>query len=217
MVYAGPGLFHDLFAVKDGYQAKMSRPKELPALFVLALSGVAADFLVNGVLKLIWIVIYGATYLGIAASIYNRALTGRWRESAGRLAVAFLAGAALGHVALTGRSHLRSYSMTALSASPITLGSPDFSDQLLVTSSRLQQELSRPGAPVSVPVTIQVVQNYGCIESFRITSIGDVDMMADPQATWVWKAAPGVPPGTAARSGLAAENARLPWCQIHWF
>lgn len=196
----------------------MSRPKLLPALFVLALSGVAADFLVNGVLKIIWIIIYGTTYLGIAASLYNRALSTPLRDRASWLALAFLAGAALGHVALTGRSQLRTYTMTVLTASPLALGSSEFTDQLLVTSSRLQQELSRPGAPASVPVTIQVVENYGCIESFKVSSIAGIDVLSDPQASWVWKPPQGGPTApTSGSAGLTEENKRLPWCQIHWF
>lgn len=197
----------------------MSRVKPIFAIIVSALFGVGVDFLVNGVLKIIWIAIYGAVYVTIAATLYNYALSTRWRSFGLALTISavFLLGTALGHIAFQGKTQVRVYSMNLVSTEPILLRSPDFSDGLFVTSEKLHAELAKPGSPRVIPVRILVVQSYGCVQSFKVASVAGVDVITDPQASWVWKVVPGTSVRGKASVGMKEENQRLPWCLIQWF
>jgi hypothetical protein len=196
---------------------QITRSRLIRAYVSFAALGVGVDCLINGVLKILWLIIYGPVYLGIAASIYNYLHVSRWRPFAWTMAVAFLSGAALGHLALTGRAQIRVYQMKLVSDAPITLQSPEFSDCLFVTSDRLRNALAQRASQENIPVAIQVIRNYGCIESFKVTSVAGVDVMSDPQAMWVWKPVAEFPARGAAHSGMKEENQRLPWCRIRWF
>ena len=198
----------------------MNRAKLILALVLSAILGVGVDFFVNGVLKIIWVGIYGAVYVTIGATLYNYALSTRWRSFglAVTIATGFLLGTACGHVAFEGRSKVRNYEMNLVSTDPILLQSPDFSDGLFVSSDRLQAALAgKPSAQRDIPVTVQVIQSYGCIQSFKVASVAGVDVISDPQASWVWKPVPGTPVRDIPHAGMKEENQRLIWCRIQWF
>jgi hypothetical protein len=184
--------------------------------FGLVLFGMLVDFLFNGVLKIIWIPVYGTAYLAIAATIYNYGVSHCLQAAAKYLVLFFFAGTLLGHLIFTGITVVRTYSMEVVSASPLQLHSNDFSDNLFLASDAINQALAQnPGKPV--PVDIEVVENYGCIASFKISRVASVDVAHDPNSFWVWKQAGGSAPTNSASAGMDVENQRKPWCRIHWF
>jgi hypothetical protein len=196
----------------------MDSAKLILAVVISASLGVGFDFVVNGVLKIIWIGIYGAVYLTIGATLYDYILSNRRSFGlAVTMTVAFLAGTALGHIVFQGKTDARVYSMNLVSSNPIVLQSPEFSDGLFVSSDTLQTELAAHGSRGDFPVTIKVVKSYGCIQSFNVTSVAGVDVISDPKASWVWRPVPGAAAGGVARAGMEEENLRLPWCRIKWF
>ena len=184
---------------------------------MLLLLGVVTDFLTNGVLKILWISIYATAYIGIAASIYNHALSNQYRPLAKKIALAFLFGTLVGHLTFTGWQEARLYSMNVVSVSPLALESPEFSDRLYVTSELLQKKLIDQPTLKTVPVTMQMIRNYGCISSFKISTIADVDVMSDSKSYWVWKHVSGMPESDSHFAGMKEENDRVFWCRIQWY
>lgn len=196
---------------------KMSRAKVILACLALALFGLLIDFLFSGVLKIIWLVVYGPVYLGLATAIHNYALGNRWRSVANFMAAAFLLGAAIGHFAFAEKPEIRVYFMSMVNDSPMEFQSTDFSDSLFVSSEPIKAKLSRNSSVQNIPVAIQVVKNYACIESFKVSSIAGVDVMHDKNAYWVWKPVGGTKAISANYFGKEAENQRLLWCRLRWF
>lgn len=185
------------------------------AFAILFAAGVFLDFLFVGVLKLIWPAIYGAIYIGICAWLFHEASIRKWRPHALKMIGILMCGVVFAHL-LARRSEIRTYPMNWVGdPGTIELQSPEFSDTLFVTSDAVQNTLSKLNVHTGIPLVIQVVKNYGCIESFKASSIAGVDVMNDPKAIWVWKSAPGAT--VAGQAGMKEENSRLFWCQIQWF
>ena len=176
-----------------------------------------ADFLVNGVLKVVYIPIYVPAYLVFASGLYHYLALSRWKQSALSSSVIFLAGTALGHLTMTGRHELRTYEMDLVRDTPISLHSSDFSQTLTVTSDKLRTELARSGIRSGIPVTIQVIKDYSCIRFFEVSTVADVDVMMDSKADWVWRQEGPLAADSRGLSGMDEENRRLPWCRIRWF
>lgn len=209
--------------------------------FCFALIGIGVDFMFNGILKVVWLAIYGPVYLGIASTLYNSLYKTSFRASAKLGAFAFLGGAAAGHCLWTGHTETRIYPMSrgGMSGSTITLRSPRFSRTLVVTSELLRKTLpegleeTRASSSSSgnssgngIPVAIQVVQDYGCIRTFKVSTVAGVDVMNDPGSLWVWRSdeatsasspGPGAPLNGPLLDGIDEENQRKPWCMIHWY
>ena len=205
---------------------QLTQQKQILSFLLFALAGVLTDFLVCGVFKILWITIYAAVYLGLAATLYNYVLESFWHRFVFQVSIGFLVGAGVGHVILTGWTSQRNYSMKIVSDKPITLESPEFSDRLFVSSKKLSQKIEGHAGGATFPISILVVKNYGCIASFKISAVDNIDVMLDPEATWVWKSQAGFASPDAGinsltvdgtKSGMQEENSRLPWCLIQWF
>jgi hypothetical protein len=214
----------------------VSQRNRLLILVSSFLIGVWADFLFNGVLKIVWVLIYGATYFTLAALLYSslhQKYGDRFGAQAGAL---FLAGCLMGHLVFVGRRETRTYSMSLIVGdSRIVLRSPELSQTLYVASEGVLKALAKMDTRGGVLVTVQLTKDYGCVWSFKVSTVAGVDVMNDPESSWVWKkgdtlsSPPGGFSGFSGLSGLSGlpgfsgvsgfndENSRKFWCQIRWF
>ena len=77
-----------------------------------------------------------------------------------------------------------------------------------------------PDLRKDIPVTVEVIKDYGCIVSFKVATVAGVDVMNDPQSSWVWrqpKDQPGPEEPHGGFEGMAEENGQRFWCEIQWF
>src|ERR1039458_6978478 len=103
--------------------------------------GVAFDFIFVGVLKIIWILIYGITYLTIATTIDSQ-MRHKYHKRLSRVsALCFLLGAFLGHFSFTGWHREDVYLMKLESSDPIVLKATEFPEFLYLTSTGLKKEI----------------------------------------------------------------------------
>jgi hypothetical protein len=68
-----------------------------------------------------------------------------------------------------------------------------------------------------IPVAIQVIKDYGCIRSFKVTTVAGVDVMFDNKADWVWREQKITTTPEGGFDGMEEENHRVLWCRIKWF
>jgi hypothetical protein len=179
--------------------------------------GVLTDFIFNGVLKIVWIAIYGSVYLTLSGGIYTYLLTSQWKQYAVKSGIAVLLGSIVSHLLFTGQVEIRHYDMRLTSEAQLVLQAPELSQTLYVASENAVKALGKFEKNVSVPVTVQVVKDYGCILSFKVITVAGVDVMGDAQSSWVWKQVDSRSPPPGGFSGLNEENSRRPWCTIKWF
>ncbi len=181
--------------------------------FLLAFTGGALfDFLVYGVAKIIWAVVYVPLYV-VVASILHTQLTRSAHARHFKMAfVGFVAGALVARVALVHRHRQATYVMAAGGSQPFTLHSEDWPRTLLVTSEALAKDLSAKPAGRALSVVVDVVSDYGCISSFQVRTIDGVNVENDPSATWTWR-----DPSVGATSGPGLEDQELPWCRIQLY
>jgi hypothetical protein len=192
--------------------------KKLISILVASfLAGVAIDFLFNGVLKIVWIAIYSATYVTVSAILYSYLHERLGDLFAAKAAAVFLMGCLASHLLFTGQHETRTYLMKLKSDPRIILQAPELSQSLFVAGDRVSTVMSKLDSNQSVPVTIDVVKYYGCIFSFKVMTVAGVDVMNDPESSWVWKQIDSHPEPAGGFSGLNEENARRPWCTIKWF
>jgi len=160
--------------------------------------GVFMDFVFNGILKIVWFIIYGLSYVTIGTTINSYLVETRFAKHT-RLAMAtLLLGALAGHLTLTGHQDVRKYSMT-LSPSPfqnapLAMKAKELTETLYVSSDKLQEKLqeklaqhSSPTAQEPIPVTVRVTTHYGCIQLIQVDEIDGVAINSDPAASWTWK------------------------------
>jgi hypothetical protein len=192
--------------------------KKLVSILVASfLAGVAIDFIFNGVLKIVWVAIYSATYLTAAAIHYSYFNERLGNLFAAKAATVFLLGCFASHLWFTGQHETRTYLMKLKNDPRIILQSPELSQSLFIASDRVSTVTSKLDANDSVPVTVDVVKYYGCIFSFKVVTVAGVDVMNDPESSWVWKQLESRPAPSGGFSGLNEENARRLWCTIKWF
>lgn len=194
-----------------------SRRTRIIILIASVLLGVLTDFLFNGVLKIVWIAIYGATYLTLAAALYSRLHIQFGDRFGARAGMLYLVGCLFSHLVFVGHHETRTYSMSLMSDSRIILESPELSQNLYVTSDHVLQALGKLVAHQTVPITVQVTKDYGCIWAFKIATVAGVDVMEDSAASWVWRPAESKSVPSGGFDGLNDENSRRFWCEIKWF
>jgi hypothetical protein len=188
----------------------------LPLLAISLLLGGALDFVFNGVLKIIWLVIYGPAY-AVACHLYiwlvvRTRYAAFWRESA----IAFLLGALVMHLTFTGQVARDSYPMTLASSDPLTLVSQTWPQKLIVVSKKLSAQIAT-AAPPGIVVVIRRINDYGCTRSSVVESVDGVDVENDPEARWTWKRGSGADETARPRVGPGNEDQGLPWCQIKFY
>jgi hypothetical protein len=176
--------------------------------------GLAVDFLCNGVFKIGHYLIYGAVYLVVALTLNAQlAKYPQWAHLSKFAVYAFLIGAFGGRFILAGHSGQRTYMMTVIKDSPITLKPMEGPQVLIVVSEKLTQKINT--LPVSdkrvVPVVIDTVSDYGCLKVFNVHDVAGVDVKTDNEASWSWKTEAA---GSRAVSqpGLGTEDHWMPWC-----
>lgn len=176
------------------------------------LGGIILDFLSNGVLKIGAMVIWGTVYFGLACLIGTELLRTRWEHWTRYGVIAFIVGSYGGHWVMTGNHSMQVYPMSLAphSDSPITLRSDAFPQTLLVNSEKLKAELAHHDPHDTLPVSVLVTRDYGCIQSFVVDQIAGIDVRIDPTANWAWKGDPNAGNVLLSRPGLEAPT--LPWC-----
>ena len=184
------------------------------SLFALALaffgSGMTADFVCNGVLKIGLLVIYGLFYIAIANALLGKLAETRWKRWRKHAAALFVLGAIAGHLAFAGRQSIRAYEMLVAGDSPLTLRSGDWPQLLIVTSDPVRSALATRSRDAMIPVVTRLTTDYGCIRDAAVSTVAGIDVLHDPKASWVWKTDRRDPPKPG--QGPGTEDSRLPWC-----
>jgi hypothetical protein len=171
------------------------------------------DFFVNGVLKIVWFVIYGPIYLAAAMALAGYLLGKNRRSELGTGLFALFFGSALIHLALSGHVVRWPYFTHLKSLAPVTLASVDWPQSLLVTSAQVSSALVKLPLESAVPIVIYEITDYGCIRSFQVDTVGGIDVRLDSDASWVWKLKPQDKNSEIA-VGPGSEDRKFPWC---WF
>jgi hypothetical protein len=185
-------------------------------ILVSVFLGALLDFLINGVLKIVWMVIYIPIYLVVCNMMLDH-LSAKGLSSLRRYTVvAFSVGALVVHLVLVGRAHTRVYQMLLVSDKPVTLRSRDWPEVLIVSSAKLRELLSRQTGKEQkdVPVKISSITDYGCIRSYAVNSVDEVDVEFDPQASWTLR---NDAKTLAEITGPESEDQWLPWCRIKFY
>ena len=190
-------------------------------LSVSALLGIATDFLFNGVavrvlfhlyFKEEWIFIYGPLYLALASTLFTLLLRSRWSALSTHGAVAFICGTIVGHLAFISHHGTRAYSLTLVSDSQyVLLRSNDWPQVLFIEGERVRQELLQHSTKEQIPVTVDVITDYGCIRTAAVSTVAHVDVKDDHDAAWTWRLNKYVT--TSERNGPGMEDLLFPWCR----
>lgn len=179
------------------------------------LLGALLDFIFNGVLKIVWFIVYGPVYLACAEILLTKLMTSHPPRLSRLGAGALLCGAFAAHLGMTGLHRQEVYRMSPVSTDPITFRSDDWPQKLYVSSDGLAKKLLGVKTTEPVPVIVSRVVDYGCTRSFTVVSVDDVDVR-DPGSRWSWKSDPGVATPTHP-IGPGYEDDGLSWCKISFY
>jgi hypothetical protein len=196
--------------------------KNSAMFFAAVLGGVFTDFLFVGVLKIVWVAIYGTVYLTCASTLYTFLSKSRFKKITLSSSLGFFATAFIFHFSVEGVQSNRTYLMDLDSYPPPALHSPKFAQLLIVESDRLQSLLPEKNLTKEIPVSFAIIKDYGCIRSFKVKTVAGIDVMDDVRASWTLKAEKGylftsTAPPDPRFDGMAEENMRLPWCHFKWY
>jgi hypothetical protein len=181
----------------------------IPSILIVlgcAIFGAVLDFLVNGVLKIVWAVVYIPVYIAIANGLHSRIKRNG--------IIAFFCGAAFIHLVFDGRTQTLTYKMDIIEPSPLQLGSSEWSQRLFVESPSVQKKLGADTSKAQVEVSIVRETTYGCTVSSYVKTVAGIDVKTDPASTWVWKKDKNDPTPT---KGPGAEDAKLGWCRLKFY
>jgi hypothetical protein len=187
----------------------------VPVLFLLCtLLGFTVDFVFNGVLKIIWVVIYLPCYFALGATLWNWLVENRWSQ----WAIVGVAGFALGclgtHFAFNDCHRIQLYHLALVGDSPVALRSKDWPETLFVTSEKLSQILRGWADKNDIPVTALIVTDYGCTKSTRMVAVAGFNIDTDPDTNWVWKDDDRL---QKIKTGPGSEDRYLPWCRLKFY
>jgi hypothetical protein len=188
--------------------------------FALALGcfvlGAFTDFVFNGILKIVWIAIYGLCYVTIGTTLNAYLAKTRFFKNTRLSMTALLLGALAGHLAMAGHQFPRNYSMRLVSNpfenASIALKAEELTETLYISSEKLQQKLSQKSSAASqepIPVTVRVTFQYGCIQKIVVDRVDGIAINSDPAASWTWKIDRDAP--------TAAEPLNLGWGDEKYF
>jgi hypothetical protein len=175
--------------------ATEAKPKDRIALAIaFFVFGIFMDFVFNGLLKIVWLIIYGLCYVTIGTTINSYLVETRFAKHTRLAMFALLLGALVGHLTLTGHQDLRKYSMirspSPFQNAPLAMKAKELTETLYVSSDKLQEKLSQHSSPTAqeaIPVTVRVTTQYGCIQLIQVDEIDGVAINSDPAASWTWK------------------------------
>jgi hypothetical protein len=162
--------------------------KRLGLVVAFLALGVLTDFVLVGILKVIWIAIYGVSYFAFAMTVETQVSRKGGKQAARVAAVSFLIGTVIGHLLLVQQRREDVYLMSLLSQNPIVLKSEEFPEFLYVQSDRLKQELAASAATEQISVKTVSISDYGCVKRFYIDAIKDIDVYGDTKASWTLRA-----------------------------
>jgi hypothetical protein len=171
------------------------------------------DFTCNGVFKIIWFLVYAPAYVVCAVCIHTY-LTHKDRLHYARAVIAsFFGGILIGHFFFMGRHTSETISMKTVSVSPLVFRAEPWTEELYVSSAKIQQKNLKPDDSVSVELIYTI--DFGCIRFFKIVSVGGINILTDPDSTWTWKTPHGL--GAVKTSGPKDEDQSLPWCRFRFY
>jgi len=185
-------------------------------LSLLFLSGMLADFILVGVFKVVWIVIYGTTYFALAMTIETFVARSKLHILSRKSVIIFLTGTLLGHLAFVDYHRRDQYVLSVLSMSPMVFQSEAFPEFLYVTSPALTEKLTKsPGNKAALKMETETVTDYGCRKTFAIMSIEGVEISSDKQTTWALR---HNKLGVFSNLELpTVEEKFLPWCKLKFY
>ncbi len=178
------------------------------------LAGALLDFLIYGVAKIIWAVIYVPLYAVVGSTLHSKMASSKRPYLFKTAYFSLLAGAAMAHVLAVNRHRTVTYSMTSSATQPFTLHSPEWPRILIVNSAKLAQDLAGKPLGKEIEVKVDVVSDFGCFTSFLVNTVDGVDVKSDPEASWTWKADSKM---ETKSEGPGLEDQELPWCRIHFY
>lgn len=180
------------------------------------IGGMLTDFITVGVLKIIWIIIYGTTYFTIAMTIESSVARTKGKAVAKSAVLSFLAGTILAHLCFVNYTHHASYSMTLVSDNPLTLKAPEFPEVFYITSDKLSEVLKAQNLQQNIPMETESAMDYACAKTFVINSIAGVDIRSDASSHWALRLNKL---GVFAHTDLPnlTEDSRWPWCKIVFY
>jgi hypothetical protein len=197
-----------------------AKPKDRIALAIACfVFGVFMDFVFNGLLKIVWLIIYGLSYVTIGTTLNSYLVETRFVKHT-RLAMStLLLGALAGHLTLAGHQDVRRFSMilspSPFQNAPLAMKAKELAETLYVSSDKLQEKFqeklslhSSPTPQEAVPVTVRVTTHYGCIQLIQVDEIDGVAINSDPAASWTWK---------IDRNTNVSDSVHLGWGDEYYF
>ena len=188
---------------------------------VCTLLGLAADFLFNGVavralfrqfFKEQWAFIYIPLDLALVSTLITLLHRSRWTFLANRGGVAFVCGIIVGHLIFIGHHVTRNYSVIQLSDSNyVLLRSNTWPQILFIEGDEVRKKLLQNPSGGQVPVTMEMVTDYGCIRTAVVSTVAGIDVKEDVEVRWTWRMNERAK--TPKRAGPGMEDRRFPWCK----
>jgi hypothetical protein len=204
--------------MQDSFKQALERNRLLfVGLFLI--TGVASDFIMVGIFKVIWFAIYATTYIAIAMTIESRVRKSQFHSRAKLAVFSFLGGTLLAHLFFVDHHRHDTYMMTLTSEDPLIFSSPEFPELLYVTSDKLKDKLkdklSQEHAQKEIPMHTDSLTDYDCMKTFAITDIDGVDIRADTEANWTLRFNKL---GVFTTEVLPSKNDNSwPWCKISFY
>ena len=180
------------------------------------LLGAVLDFVINGVFKVVWVIIYGPAIVVAAQVLVTRLAKTSFAKWARGAASFLILGVAVTHFLLTGYHRQIAYPMFVASSDPLIFRSTSWPQELIVLSSKLAQKISQHRDQKEVVVLTSRIVDYGCTRSFVVEAVDGVSFKGDSEVRWTWKMDPKIASSSQMR-GAGYEDEDLPWCRIQFY
>lgn len=184
--------------------------RKFAILAALLLGGAVFDFFLNGILRIGTAWVYVPADLAMTFTISDWLRRGRYEQLFASGALVFFAGALAGHFAFVDRATTVTYPMHVIATSPITLGSDDYPQTLVVMSDKLPAALTGHADRELLPVMVNLTTDYGCVRNSAVATVAGIDVLVDKNATWTWKLDKKA---RATEEGPGNEDRHLIWCR----
>jgi len=197
-------------------EASPSRNYRVLMLGLFILSGALTDFLFVGILKIIWIWIYGAAYLALAMTLESKLRSRElWKNHTRWPVTAFLLGCLISHLFFVNHTREEVFPMQVESREPLVLKTGEFPELLYVTSQKLQKNLTESPNKKETMMVAESVNDYYCMKSFSIKSIEGVEIKNDKSSTWTLRFNKV---GIFTNKILPSmDDSSWPWCKISFY
>jgi len=194
---------------------KERKNEKLILLALLLAAGFLTDFILVGIFKVIWMLIYGTAYLALAMTIDTAVYRSKYKAISKASVLAFLSGAILGHLIFVNHRRTDHYSMNLLSENPLVLKSSEFPEYLYVESPSLTETLHRQNLTQNIVMETESLTDYDCMKTFTIRRINDFNIPDDTKSTWTLRYNKV---GVFSTAILPSMNDNTwPWCKISFY